>query len=568
MRKPADVTYGVDDAPPLALTVLNGLQHVGVIAISLILPVLVAEAAGASTATSAAMVSFTLLAIAAGTILQVCRHGEIGSGFLCYPSPSVIYFVPALAAARSHGLAMVFGLTIAAGLFEMLLSRLMRRMRPYFPTEIAGLVVLLSGIAIGVVGLRMILGAVAESGRVSLEDLAAALVAFAVMIGLNVWSRGLARMLCVLIGMVVGYLVAIGGGVSSVPDLARLGGEPTFAFPGIGHIRWAFDWTLALPFAIAAVASMLKTTANVTASHRMNDADWQHADMRLNGRGVLADGLATVVAGAVGASGLNSSTSAVGLAAATGVHSRRVGVAVAGLLVVLAFIPKIGILLATTPRPVAGAALLFSGIFIVVSGLETMTARRPDTRRALVLGLALASGLVVDVLPGLAKSLPEAMEAALGTSLIVGTIVALLLNLAFRLGARQRKTLVIALERPNPQAIENFVRDGARDWGARRDVTDCAAFNLPQAVQIVLSSGSATGPLEVTLSFDDYSLDVTIVYPGAAFGLPLRGPTNAEIRVGPDAEGQFAGFLLRHPVDRIRTAHRDGRTTVTMNYEH
>src|SRR3954467_6190517 len=45
-RKPSSLVYAVGDVPPPLVTLLNGAQHVGVIAINLVYPVLIFRAAG------------------------------------------------------------------------------------------------------------------------------------------------------------------------------------------------------------------------------------------------------------------------------------------------------------------------------------------------------------------------------------------------------------------------------------------------------------------------------------------------------------------------------------------
>ncbi|HSW32893.1 MAG TPA: hypothetical protein VLH36_04685, partial [Steroidobacteraceae bacterium] len=110
-RKPPNIVYGVEESPPLGVNLLSGVQHVGLMSIYLVYPVLVAQAAGASVEVAAAIVSMTLIALSIGTLLQAIPIGPVGSGFLCQPIPSVVYFVPSLVAAKHGGLAAVFGMT-------------------------------------------------------------------------------------------------------------------------------------------------------------------------------------------------------------------------------------------------------------------------------------------------------------------------------------------------------------------------------------------------------------------------------------------------------------------------
>src|SRR5262249_38539680 len=93
MRKPSSVFYGVNESPPPLVASLSGLQHVGVMAVFLLYPALIAKAASASSAEAAAMVSLTLVAMAIGSIAQGIPLGPFGSGYLCSPTPSVIYLV-------------------------------------------------------------------------------------------------------------------------------------------------------------------------------------------------------------------------------------------------------------------------------------------------------------------------------------------------------------------------------------------------------------------------------------------------------------------------------------------
>ena len=431
MRKPAHIHYGVDDTPPLAVNVLSGLQHVGLMSIYLVFPALVAKAAGVTPEAAVSMVSMTLIALAVGTLLQAFRTGPIGSGFLCQPIPSVVYFVPSMVAVKYGGLGAMFGMTIVAGAPEIALARGLSRLRAVFPAEIAGLVVLLVGVASGIVGLRTALGGANASAVPSPVDLGLALLTLAVMVGLNVWGRGTLRLLCVLLGMAAGYLAAWALGRVEGAQAAPLQAAPWLAVPTLSHLGWDFDATLLLPFAVAAVAATLKVMGNVTTCQKVNDADWVRADMRSIGGGVVGDGLGSVVAGALGAHGLNSSTSAVGLGTATGVTSRRVAWSVAGILVLLAFVPKLGQVFYLMPRPVAGAALVFAATFIIINGLEIMTSRLLDARRTLVIGLALIFGLAVEAFPGLLEIFPPGARVALGTSLVLGTLVALGLNALF-----------------------------------------------------------------------------------------------------------------------------------------
>jgi len=352
MRKPSSVIYGVAERPPAIVAIVSGLQHASVMSMFLLYPVLVAKASNASPEVASAMVSFTLIAMAVGTILQVIPMGPFGSGYLCQPIPSIVYFIPSLDAARHGGLALVFGMTVAAGLFQVALSRILRRLRAVFPAEIIGLVILLVGIATGLVGLRLAFGDVQGAARAEPIDLLVAVVSLGLMVALNVWGGPFLRIFCVLIGMAAGYAGAALLGSFSAHDVELIARSQLFAIPSFGHVSWAFDSAFVVAFLVAAVAATLKVMGNVTTAQKANDADWVRADMKTLGRGVLADGVGTVFAGLTGVHGVNSCTPTVGLATATGVLSRYVAFPIAAILLLLAFLPKLGAVFYLMPRMV------------------------------------------------------------------------------------------------------------------------------------------------------------------------------------------------------------------------
>lgn len=566
MRKPSNVVYGVEERPPVVVTILSGMQHVALMAMFLLYPVLIAKAAHASAEVAAAMVSLTLFALAVGTILQVIPIGPFGSGYLCQPIPSIVYLVPSLVVAREAGLAVVFAMTIAAGLFELALSRAMGRLRPIFPPEIVGLVILLVGIATGLLGLRVAFGEGPEG--IDPEDLFVGLFTLGLMVVLNVWGGARLRIYAVLIGMAAGYAAAaILGGIAEA-DVAAIAHSDFFALPRLGHLAWSFDAAYAIPFAVAAVAATLKVMGNVTTSQKANDADWVRTDMNQVSRGVLADGLATVVAGAVGTQGLNSSPTVVGLATASGVLSRRIAYPVAAILVVLAFLPKVGALFYVMPRMVAGSALVFSATFIIVNGLQVMTSRLLDARKTLVIGLALVAALAVDAQPVVLQLIPQAWKPVLGTSLVLGTVLGLALNLAFRMGVRSTQSIRIPLGPIDAERIAEFLQASGEKWGARAEVIGHAKFNLAQSLETIMEGCNPEGPLEVDATFDEFSLDIRVSYVGPLLELPERRPTNEEIMESDEGQRRLAGFMLRRLADRVSSSYKSGRSTVTFHFDH
>lgn len=566
MKKPAHIIYGLNDAPPLHVTALNGAQHVSLIAINLIYPVLIFRETETPIGLVVNLMAIAMLVLGAGTFLQVLRLRGIGSGYMCPTTFTLTYLGPSLLAAKMGGLPLVFGMTVFAGLIEVGLAPLLNRLRAIFPSEISGVVIFMIGLSGGIAGLRAIFGA--RASPVSEAEWWVGGLTLAVMIGLNVWGKGIVRMLCALIGLVAGYAAALFAGLIGASEISAVSNAPWMGFPVLGLPALSFDVSLALPFAIASLAAAMKAVGTITVCQRMSDADWARPEMKSITRGVVADGATTVLAGLAGAVGTNTSTPSVGLAAATGVASRRLAYAVGAIFILLGFFPKLPALLAVMPRPMIVAALLFSACFILVNGLQVMSSRMLDARRTLVIALSIIAGTAVEVFPLLATSVPSGFAPVIGSSLVFSTVIALGLNLLFRLGMTRTTTLAVPAGAFDPTRLEEFMETSGAAWGARRDVIDKARFNLAQSVETILEGCDPQGPLEIQATFDEFNLDLRVRYLGPPLEIPERRPSNEEIMESEEAHRRLAGFMLRRNADRVSASHRAGQSTVLFHFDH
>ena len=567
MKKPPHITFAVDDRPPLAVTVLSGLQHVGLIAIVLVYPLLLSREAGLSAGQTADVLAATMLILGLGAVLQSLGRGGLGAGYLCPTVCTAAYLAPSILAIKSGGLSLAFGMLAFAGLIESGLSRLLRPLRPYLPPEISGLVVVLIAVALGSLAFRSLLG-IGLPQPEHLPHFVVAALTLGTMVGLSVWGRGIPRLFCALIGMAVGYATAVANGALTAADLRMVESASLLAPPGFAAHGWAWDATLVLPFAVAALANCVRTIGDITICQKINDADWVRPDMRSISGGALATGVTNVLAGVVGAHGVSTSTNCIGLAAATGVASRRVGYAIGGIFVLLACMPKASAAFLIMPAPVIGAATLFTSSIIFINGLQIITSRLLDARRTFVIGLAFMAAMSIEIYPAFFGGLPAAIQVFFGSSLVLGTLTALLLNLVFRIGVRRVQRLLVDPMRVDSGAIEAFMETHGAAWGARRDVIDRAAFDLAQSIETIVDSGVATGALEIEASFDEFSLDLRVSYDGPPLELPETRPSNEEIMASEEGARRLAGFMLRRYADRVQATRKVGRSTILFHFDH
>lgn len=174
-------------------------------------------------------------------------------------------------------------------------------------------------------------------------------------------------------------------------------------------------------------------------TQKINDDAWEKADMKSISGGLLADGIGCIVSGLLGGLGVSTSSSNVGMSAATGATSRRIAISAGCLFILLAFLPKLSALFSIMPQPVMGAILVFVTSFMVIAGIQIILTTALDTRKTFVIGISLIFGLSVDILPELYRNIHPWLGPLFSSSLTLSTILAIVLTQLFRIGTGKPK---------------------------------------------------------------------------------------------------------------------------------
>ncbi len=176
-----------------------------------------------------------------------------------------------------------------------------------------------------------------------------------------VFTRGMVQRLLILVGLIVASVIyavlANGFGMGKPMDLSGIAnaawiGLPNFSAP----VFSANAMLLIAPVAIILVAENLGHIKAVTA---MTGKDLD----KYMGRAFMGDGVATMVAGSAGGTGVTTYAENIGVMAATKIYSTAIFLIAGIMAIVLGFSPKFGALIQAIPLPVMG------GVSIVVFGL-------------------------------------------------------------------------------------------------------------------------------------------------------------------------------------------------------
>ncbi|MDT8903585.1 uracil-xanthine permease family protein [Anaeroselena agilis] len=567
-KKAADLDYGVDDNPPLRITLPLAFQQVVIISIDLIFPVLIVQAVMGSIHTAQSFVSLTMLALGAGTLLQSLNRGPVGSGYFCPHEAGALYYPASVLAAQKGGLPLVLGMTVLAGLAEVFFAKVIHRVRFLLPPELAGLVVVMLGVTLIPVSITNFSGSSGDGTVVDLSALSVGAMTLGVMVGANVWGKGAVRQYSVLIGMIGGYLASYATGSLTGEHLARLSEVPLVAAPDISHVGWAFDPAMALPFLVAVVCSSLKTVGNITTCQKANDPEWKRLEMKSARGGLLTEGLATTLSGLVGGMGHNTSSGSIGLAIATGVTSRRLGVFVGLMFIALAFLPKAAALVAIMPKPVMGATLIVVICFVTITGFQIILSRMLDARKIFIIGLALVFGLSVSMVPGLYRALPAWLQPFFDSAFSLATVTAIVLNLLFRIGVKQRKAVELEPGVAASAKVFEFLESAGASWGARRDVIHRAESALTEFMESSAALGLVDGKVQVAASFDEYNVNLDLSYAGQLMEFAEVRPSKSELLEDDAAFIRLSGFIVRQYADQIKASRNEGLCRIRLHFDH
>lgn len=217
-----------------------------------------------------------------------------------------------------------------------------------------------TGAVVAVIGLNLA-GIPIKNMAASNFDSWMQLVTF-VSVGLvAVLTRGMVQRLLILVGLVVASIIYAaltnGMGLGKPIDFSILAnaawvGMPNFAAP-------VFSGNAMLLIAPVAIILVAENLGHIKAVTAMTGRDLD----RYMGRAFIGDGVATMVSGGVGGTGVTTYAENIGVMAATKIYSTAVFLLAGVFALVLGFSPKFGALIQTIPLPVMG------GVSIVVFGL-------------------------------------------------------------------------------------------------------------------------------------------------------------------------------------------------------
>lgn len=236
----------------------------------------------------------------------------------------------------------------------------------------------------------------------------------------NVLLKGFLKLIPILIGVVVGYIVALFMGLV---DFSAVNNASFFLLPNIKVAHFDINAILTiLPATFVVIAEHvghLKVTSSIVGKDLAKDPGLH--------RSLLGDGLSTIISGMFGSVPTTTYGENIGVLALTKVYSVYV-ICGAGLIsIILGFSGKMSALISTIPTPVIGGVSMLLFGTIATSGLRTFIEEKVDFSKSR--NLILASVIFVVGLSGIKLTLGSTEIKGMG----LATLVAMVLSISFML---------------------------------------------------------------------------------------------------------------------------------------
>jgi len=292
-------------------------------------------------------ISVALLMAGIGTLLF---HFITKNRVPAFLGSSFAFIAPIILVSEKFGMPYALGGIVVAGLIYLLISFLVSQFGPeriiaFFPPVVTGPVIM-------VIGLKLAPTAISMAN----ENWWLALVGFMVVVLVSTFTRGFLKVIPVLTGIVLGYIVAI---IFGMIDFRSVAEAKWLGFPQFTIAR--FNWNALMIIAPVAIVTVIEHIGDVLAIGSTVKKDFVK-DPGLH-RTLLGDGLATSVSAFFGGPANTTYSENTGVLALTKVYNPIVMRIAAVFAIVIGLIPKLGAIIATIP------AALIGGISIILFGM-------------------------------------------------------------------------------------------------------------------------------------------------------------------------------------------------------
>jgi len=296
---------------------------------------------------------------------------------------SFAFIPPILAVSATYGMPYALGGIVIAGSVYLLFALLVgifgsEKVMSFFPPVVTGPIIIIIGLVLAPIAIGN-----------SSENWLLASIAFVVVAGVAVFTKGFIKVLPVLCGLVVGYIVAV---ITGHVDFTPVKEAAWFGLPAFTLAK--FNINAILLVAPVAIATVVEHIGDVVVLKSTCNKDFFKSP-GLH-RTLLGDGIASCVSAMFGGPANTTYSENTGVLVLTRVYNPVVMRIAACFAILLSIVPKLNAVIATIPTPVIGGISIILFGMIASVGARTLVEKQVDftqSRNLIIAAVVLVVGL-------------------------------------------------------------------------------------------------------------------------------------------------------------------------------
>lgn len=394
---------------------------------SIAVPLILGSALNLDNKTVAFLVSANLFTSGISVLIQTFGFANIGSKLPLVMGASFAPLGVMISIGGQYGLDTLFGAIIGSGILIFVISFFMEKILVFFPNVVVGSFVTLIGISLIPVAFKDLAGGEGAVNFGSVENIMLGGLVLIIIIGLNQYGKGLVRSLSLLIGIIIGTIIAFALGMVDLTPVAQASWFEIINPAKFGTPKFRIDAILMMT--IFCVINLIQCIGVFSV---LDEVCQTNTDSSTKIKGLRGVAMGQIFAGLFCSVPSTMFNENVGLIELTNVKSRNV-IKMAGLfLIIIGFFPKVAALITIVPKPVMGGATISLFGIILTAGISILSKVDFSTGgNFTIVGISLAVGVGVTVVPNIFDKFPDLLSMLLSNGLFMVSITAIILNVVF-----------------------------------------------------------------------------------------------------------------------------------------
>ena len=418
--------YQLDGRVPIGEAIPFGLQHVLAMFVSNITPIIIlANVVGIAPGVSASLIQNCMVIAGIGTLIQLYPIWRIGSRLPIVMGISFTFLSLSIGIATTQGMGVLMGAVIVGGLVEGVLGLVAKYWIKLVPHIVAATVVTAIGFSLLPIGANSFAGGQGAADFGSMDNWIVGSVTLVSCLVCQVFAKGFLRSLSVLVGLIIGYILAACMGMVNFYGITQ---QSVVSLPQFMPFKPEFNLGAILSIICVYLVSATETIGDTSAL--CNSALKRNPHKVEMGASISCDGFVSSVAGLFGCTPITSFSQNVGLAAMSGVVNRFTIATGACIMILGGIFPAVGYALTTIPQAVLGGCTLLMFGSILFAGFGMMARSGFSQRNMIISSLSLSVGLGFTQASDMFNLFPELVRTVFAENCVaVVFLLAVILNI-------------------------------------------------------------------------------------------------------------------------------------------